>query len=84
MIVDVETGRISDANPFLLELLGLSHSEMVGKTIGELHPFKNIEANLAMLELLTLARPSYLRKSNSGKCSAGKESAQKDPENLWF
>jgi PAS domain S-box-containing protein len=54
MIVDVETGRISDANPFLLELLGLSHSEMVGKTIGELHPFKNIEANLAMLERLKL------------------------------
>jgi PAS domain S-box-containing protein len=54
MIVDFETGRIRDANPFLLELLGLSHSEMVGKTIGELHPFKNIEANLAMLERLKL------------------------------
>ena len=54
MIVDVATGRISDANPFLLELLGLSHSEMFGKTIGELHPFKNIEANLAMLERLKL------------------------------
>ncbi len=52
MIVDVETGRISDVNPFLLELLGLSHPEMVGKTIGELNPFKNIESNLAMLERL--------------------------------
>jgi PAS domain S-box-containing protein len=52
LIVDVETGRISDVNPFLVELLGLSHSEMVGKTIGELTPFKNIEYNLAMLERL--------------------------------
>ena len=52
LILDVETGRISDVNPFLVELLGLSHSEMVGKTIGELTPFKNIEYNLAMLERL--------------------------------
>jgi PAS domain S-box-containing protein len=54
MIVDVETGCISDANPFLLDLLGLSHSEMLGRTIGELKPFRNIEANLAMLERLKL------------------------------
>ncbi len=52
MTLDVETGRISDVNPFLVELLGLSHSEMVGKTVGELTPFKNIESNLAMLERL--------------------------------
>ena len=52
MIVDVETGRISDVNPFLLELLGLSHAEMVGKTDRGTPPFKNIEANLAMLERL--------------------------------
>src|SRR5271165_7151251 len=52
LIFDVETGRISDVNPFLVELLGLSHSEMVGKTVAELTPFKNIEYNLAMLERL--------------------------------
>src|ERR1700724_3428988 len=52
LILDVETGRISDVNPFLVELLGLSHGEMVGKTVGELTPFKNIESNLAMLERL--------------------------------
>jgi PAS domain S-box-containing protein len=52
LILDVETGRISDANPFLVELLGLSHGEMVGKTVGELTPFKNVESNLAMLERL--------------------------------
>ena len=52
LILDGETGRISDVNPFLVELLGLSHDEMVGKTVGELTPFKNIESNLAMLERL--------------------------------
>ena len=52
LILDGETGRISDVNPFLVELLGLSHSEMVGKTVAELTPFKNIEYNLAMLERL--------------------------------
>jgi PAS domain S-box-containing protein len=52
LVLDVETGRIIDANPFLVELLGLSRSEMVGKTIGELTPFRNIESNLAMLERL--------------------------------
>ena len=45
LILDVDTGRISDVNPFLIELLGLSHSEMVGKTVGELSPFKDIESN---------------------------------------
>jgi PAS domain S-box-containing protein len=52
VILDGETGRISDVNPFLVELLGLSHDDMVGKTVGELTPFKNIESNLAMLERL--------------------------------
>jgi PAS domain S-box-containing protein len=52
LILDGETGRISDVNPFLIELLGLSHDDMVGKTVGELSPFKNIESNLAMLERL--------------------------------
>jgi PAS domain S-box-containing protein len=52
LILDGETGRISDVNPFLVELLGLSHDDMVGKTVGELTPFKNTESNLAMLERL--------------------------------
>jgi PAS domain S-box-containing protein len=53
LILDAATGRISDVNPFLIELLGFSLSEMVGKTVGELSPFKDIESNKAMLERLT-------------------------------
>jgi PAS domain S-box-containing protein len=52
LILDSETGRISDVNPFLVELLGFSHGEMVGKTVGELSPFKDIESNKIMLERL--------------------------------
>src|ERR1700677_930643 len=40
LILDVDTGRINDVNPFLFNLLGFSRSEMVGKTVGELSPFK--------------------------------------------
>jgi two-component system, chemotaxis family, CheB/CheR fusion protein len=36
LILDVDTGRINDVNPFLFNLLGFSRSEMVDKTIGDL------------------------------------------------
>jgi PAS domain S-box-containing protein len=52
LILDVDSGRITDVNPFLIELLGFSHREMIGKTVGELTPFKNIESNPAMLRRL--------------------------------
>ncbi len=52
LILDISTGRINDANPFLVELLGFSREEMLGKTVGELSPFKDIEDNQAMLERL--------------------------------
>ena len=39
LILDADSGRISDANPYLVELLGFSHDEMVGRTVGELSPF---------------------------------------------
>jgi PAS domain S-box-containing protein len=59
LILDVDTGRIDDVNPFLAKLLGFSSSEMVGKTVGELSPFKDIESNQAMLE--RLQKDGYVR-----------------------
>jgi two-component system, cell cycle sensor histidine kinase and response regulator CckA len=50
LILDARNGRIDDVNPFLMKLLNFSRSEMVGKTVGELSPFKDIESNQAMLE----------------------------------
>jgi PAS domain S-box-containing protein len=52
LILDFDTGRISDVNPFLFKLLGFARDEMIGKTVGELSPFKDIESNQAMLEHL--------------------------------
>jgi PAS domain S-box-containing protein len=52
LILDVDTGCITDVNPFLFKLLGFSRGEMVGKTVGELSPFKDIEANQVMLKRL--------------------------------
>jgi PAS domain S-box-containing protein len=52
LILDAETGRISDVNPFLFKLLGFSHDEMIGKTVGELSPFRDIESNRVMLQRL--------------------------------
>jgi len=52
LILDADTGCINDVNPFLSNLLGFSRSEMVGKTVGELSPFKDIESNQVMLERL--------------------------------
>jgi PAS domain S-box-containing protein len=59
LILDVDTGRINDVNPFLFKLLGFSRSEMVGKTVGELSPFRDIESNKVMLE--RLQKHGYVR-----------------------
>ena len=52
LILDLDTGRINDVNPFMVEILGVSRSEMIGRTVGELSPFKDIESNQAMLKQL--------------------------------
>jgi PAS domain S-box-containing protein len=62
LILDVDTGRINDVNPFLFKLLGFSRQEMVGKTVGELSPFKDIESNQAMLK--RLQQHGYVRYEN--------------------
>lgn len=59
LILDFDTGRISDVNPFLYNLLGSSRSEMIGKTVAELSPFKDIESNHIMLE--RLQKVGYVR-----------------------
>jgi PAS domain S-box-containing protein len=59
LILDVDTGRINDVNPFLFNLLGFSRNEMVGKTVGELSPFKDIESNKVMLG--RLQKDGYFR-----------------------
>src|SRR6202041_3605277 len=59
LILEIDTGRITDVNPFLFKLLGFSRDEMIGKTVGELSPFKDIESNKVMLE--RLQKDGYIR-----------------------
>ncbi len=45
LILDADTGMILDVNSFLLEMLGYSHEQFLGKAIWELGSFKDIAAN---------------------------------------
>ena len=59
LILDEDSGRVNDVNPFLIKLLGFARDEMVGKTVGELSPFKDIVSNQHMLKLLQ--KDGYVR-----------------------
>src|SRR5487761_2719288 len=52
LILDFDTGRIADVNPFLFELLGFSRSEMTGKKLAEREPFRELEPDQLMRERL--------------------------------
>jgi two-component system cell cycle sensor histidine kinase/response regulator CckA len=52
LILEADTGRISDVNPFLMEMLGFSHGELVGTPIWELGSFRDIVSNKAKFEQL--------------------------------
>jgi len=45
LLLDADTGRITDVNPFLLEMLGYSHEELVGRALWEIGPVKDIQAS---------------------------------------
>ncbi len=47
LILDAETGQIADVNPFLVEMLGYSHEELLGKKLWEIGTFRDIEASKA-------------------------------------
>jgi PAS domain S-box-containing protein len=44
-ILNADTGKITDANPYISELLGYSHEELVGKELWEIGLFRDIEAS---------------------------------------
>jgi PAS domain S-box-containing protein len=62
LILDVDTGRVTDVNPFLIEMLGFSHGELVGTPIWELGPFRDIVSNKAKFE--QLQQQGYVRYEN--------------------
>ena len=48
LILDAEAGQILDVNPFLIEMLGYSHEDFLGKKLWEIVAFKDIEASKAI------------------------------------
>ena len=59
LILDGETGQIMDANPFVQNLLGYSLNELMGKTLWEISPFKNIAENKELFQ--KLQKETYVR-----------------------
>ena len=52
LILDAQTGQISDVIPFLVNLLGYTYNEFIGLPLWEIGPFKDTkECKLAFLEL---------------------------------
>jgi PAS domain S-box-containing protein len=59
LILDAESGVITDVNPFLVEMLGFSKEEICGKELWELGFFKDIAASKA--NFLELQEKEYIR-----------------------
>jgi PAS domain S-box-containing protein len=59
LILDAETGKIVDVNPFLIDLLGYSHDQFFEKSIWEIGTFKDIIAN--QNKYLDLKKNEYVR-----------------------
>jgi PAS domain S-box-containing protein len=62
LIVDAGTGQIQDVNPFLLDLLGFSREEYLGKKLWELAAFQDSEASKSAF--LELQQKGYIRYDN--------------------
>jgi len=59
LLLDAESGRITAANPFLQDLLGYSHAELLGKKLWEIGPFRDIAASQAAFR--KLKNKKYIR-----------------------
>jgi PAS domain S-box-containing protein len=59
LILDADTGQIVEVNPFLIEMLGFSRDQFLGKKIWEIGLFKDIVANKENFE--ELQRKEYIR-----------------------
>ncbi|MBN1644048.1 MAG: PAS domain S-box protein, partial [Dehalococcoidales bacterium] len=62
LILEADTGIIIDVNPFLINLLGLSHQEFIGKNLWELGFLRDIVTSKT--KFLELQRKGYVRYEN--------------------
>jgi diguanylate cyclase (GGDEF)-like protein/PAS domain S-box-containing protein len=59
LILDADTGKITDANPYLEILLGYTRAELVGRALWEIGPFKDVAASRNAFR--ELQRNEYIR-----------------------
>ncbi len=59
LILNGDTGQITDVNPFLLKMLGYSHAELLGQQLWEIGPFKDAAAARAAFQ--ELQTTGYIR-----------------------
>lgn len=59
LILDAQSGMVTDVNPFLIELMGFTYEEFLGKAIWELGFFKDVVANEA--KFAELRSKEYVR-----------------------
>ena len=59
LILDSQYGKIVDANPFMTELLGYSHDELLGKELWEIGLLKDKDASKVAFR--KLERDGYIR-----------------------
>jgi PAS domain S-box-containing protein len=62
LILDAETGRIEDVNPYLIKMLGYSREEFIEKKLWEVGAFRDIEASKEAFE--ALQENKYIRYEN--------------------
>ena len=59
LILNADTGKIDDVNPFLTDMLGYTREQLLGNKLWEIGPFKDTKASKA--EFGELQREAYVR-----------------------
>jgi PAS domain S-box-containing protein len=52
LLLNAQTGDIEDANPFLTQMLGYSHDELLGRKLWEVGAFADVAKSTEMFERL--------------------------------
>src|SRR3984893_18472227 len=83
LILDAESGKIIDVNPFLLDLLDYPFENVIGLQLWEIGLFKDIAANQAAFE--KLQTDEYIRYENLPlRTKTGKEIQVEFVSNVYF
>src|SRR5580765_444512 len=83
LILDANTGKIIDVNPFLLDLLDYPFESIVGLQLWEIGLFEDIAANQAAFE--KLQTEEYIRYENHPlRTKAGKQIQVEFVSNVYF